>query len=72
MIGASVIVLGWHGMSDPAPETERGLPQPPRFTVDEARGGEIVLLKGWERAVFVFGLSPAVILALILCLAAWR
>jgi len=59
-------------MSDPALETERGLPQPPRFTADETRGGEIVLRKGWERAVFVLGLSLAIILALILCLVAWR
>ncbi|HWD60509.1 MAG TPA: hypothetical protein VG308_19655 [Stellaceae bacterium] len=36
---------------------------------DKARGGDIVLRRGWERAVFIAGLVGAIVLGLVL--AAW-
>ena len=43
--------------------------QPPPYPADKARGGEIILRKSWQRAVFIFGLAtPFVLLVLLLIL----
>jgi hypothetical protein len=40
--------------------------QPPPYPADEARGGEIILRRPWQRAVFIFGLALPIVLALLL------
>jgi hypothetical protein len=40
--------------------------QPSPYPADKARGGEIVLRKPWQRAVFVIGLAVPFILLLLL------
>jgi hypothetical protein len=46
-------------------------PRSPGYSAENARGGEIVLHRPWQRAVFIFGLAaPFVILVLLLLL--WR
>jgi hypothetical protein len=45
--------------------TERGR-APPEYPADKARGGEIILRRKWQRAVFVAGLAGAVVLVLLL------
>ncbi|MGA8401851.1 MAG: hypothetical protein WB697_18325 [Stellaceae bacterium] len=37
----------------------------PRISADQARGGDIVLHRGWERIVFIAGLGGAVVLGLV-------
>ena len=43
-----------------------GPPQPPPYPAEKARGGEIILRRRWQRAVFMAGLIGAVAVALIL------
>jgi hypothetical protein len=41
--------------------------QPPPYPAEEARGGEIILRKPWQRAVFIIGLAtPFILLVLLL------
>jgi hypothetical protein len=40
--------------------------QPPPYPAGKARGGEIVLRRPWQRAVFIFGLALPIVLALLL------
>jgi hypothetical protein len=42
---------------------------PGRYPADKARQGEIILRSRWQRALFIAGLTGAVILALVLTLA---
>lgn len=59
-------------MADPTPERPTD-PQPVQhISAEDARGGEIILRKRWERIVFMAGLVGALVLGLILCFAAWR
>ncbi|HTW50475.1 MAG TPA: hypothetical protein VME45_01100 [Stellaceae bacterium] len=40
---------------------------------DKARGGDIILRRGWERGVFIAGLIGAIVLGVaLLALAYWR
>jgi hypothetical protein len=39
---------------------------PPEYPADKARGGEIILRRKWQRAVFIAGLAGAVVLVLLL------
>jgi len=44
-----------------------GPPQPaPPYPGDKVRGGEIILRKPWQRAVFIVGLAAPVALLLLL------
>jgi hypothetical protein len=47
-----------------------GPAQQPPYPAEKARGGEIVLRRRWQRAVFIGGLVGAVLLVLILRIAA--
>jgi hypothetical protein len=50
-------------MADPEQnEPERGYP------AEKARGGEIILRKRWQRAVFIAGLAGVVILGFVFAL----
>jgi hypothetical protein len=40
--------------------------QPPPYPAERARGGEIILRRPWQRAVFILGLAVPVILLLVL------
>jgi hypothetical protein len=42
--------------------------QPPPYPAEKARGGEIILRKPWQRAVFVAGLVIPVVLFVLLAL----
>ena len=59
-------------MADPAP----GLPPEPNgrqhISADDARGGEIILRKRWERIVFIVGLVAAILFSLVVSLSLWR
>ena len=57
-------------MADPPPETppERA----PHISAEDARGGEIILRKHWERGLFLAGLIAAVLLGLVVCFFVWR
>jgi len=47
--------------------------RPQRIPADKARGGEIILRRGWERGVFIAGLIGAVVLGVVLVAATyWR
>jgi hypothetical protein len=37
-----------------------------RIAADQARGGDVVLRRGWQRGVFIAGLVGAIVLGLIL------
>jgi uncharacterized membrane protein len=37
-----------------------------RIAADQARGGDIVLRRRWERGVFIAGLVAAIVLGLVL------
>lgn len=45
--------------------------QPPVYSGEKVRGGDIVLRKPWERGVFIAGLVGAVIVGLVLAWLAW-
>jgi hypothetical protein len=50
----------------------RTSPSPPVYPADEARGGEIILRRPWQRAVFILGLAaPLILLALLILYRAW-
>jgi hypothetical protein len=50
----------------------RTSPSPPVYPADKARGGEIILRRPWQRAVFILGLAaPLILLALLLLYRAW-
>jgi hypothetical protein len=36
------------------------------YPADKARGGEVILRRGWERAVFIAGLVGAIVLVLVI------
>lgn len=59
-------------MADPAP----GLPPEPKrrqhISAEDARGGEIILRKRWERIVFIAGLVAAILFGLVVSLSLWR
>lgn len=38
----------------------------PHYAAEDVRGGEIIMRKRWERAVFIAGLAGLVILAFLL------
>jgi hypothetical protein len=40
--------------------------QPPPYPADKARGGEVILRRPWQRAVFIFGLALPIVLGLLL------
>ncbi len=46
-----------------------GPPQPAPYPAEKARGGEIILRKPWQRAVFILGLALPMIFLLLLLLA---
>ena len=46
--------------------------EPIHLSAEDARQGENVLPKPWERAVFLAGLIGAILLGLIVLFAAWR
>lgn len=48
---------------EPATATEKDTPT---YSATQARGGEIILRKRWERLVFIAGLVGFVLLAIIL------
>jgi hypothetical protein len=52
---------------------DRTSPSPPVYPADKARGGEILLRRPWQRAVFILGLAaaPLILLALLLLYRAW-
>jgi hypothetical protein len=43
--------------------------EPAPYPSERARGGEIILRRRWQRAVFVAGLAGAVVLAFVLAMA---
>jgi hypothetical protein len=45
-------------------------PERPVYRAEQASGGEIILRKRWQRAVFISGLVGAVLLALLLAILA--
>jgi len=45
-----------------------GPPQPPPYPAEKARGGEIILRRRWQRAVFVLGLALPLVLLLLFVL----
>jgi hypothetical protein len=50
----------------------RTSPSPPVYPADKARGGEIILRRPWQRAVFILGLAaPLILLALLLLYRTW-
>ena len=50
----------------------RTSPSPPVYPADKARGGEIILRRPWQRAVFILGLAvPLILLVLLLLYRAW-
>ena len=52
--------------------TDRTSPSPPVYPADKARGGEIILRRPWQRAVFILGLAaPLILLALLILYRAW-
>jgi hypothetical protein len=51
-------------MQDDRARTSPG--QPPSYSAEKARGGEIILRRPWQRAVFIAGLAIPLILLLIL------
>jgi len=52
--------------------TDRTSPSPPVYPADKARGGEIILRRPWQRAVFILGLAaPLILLVLLLLYRAW-
>ena len=52
--------------------TDRTSPSPPVYPADNARGGEIILRRPWQRAVFILGLAvPLILLVLLLLYRAW-
>jgi hypothetical protein len=56
-------------MADLPPETP---PEPVQhISARDARGGEIVLRKRWERGLFLAGLIAAVLLGLAVCFSLW-
>lgn len=56
-------------MADLPPETP---PEPVQhISAQDARGGEIVLRKRWERGLFLGGLIAAVLLGLAVCFSLW-
>ena len=59
-------------MADPAPDPP---PEPngtQHISSDDARGGEIILRKRWERIVFIGGLAAAILFGLVVGLSLWR
>jgi hypothetical protein len=40
--------------------------QPPPYPAEKARGGEIILRKPWQRALFIIGLAAPAVLLLVL------
>ena len=50
----------------PPPPRPKGEQQP--YPAEKARGGEIILRKRWERAVFALGLAAVFVLALALAI----
>ena len=51
---------------------DRTSPSPPVYPADKARGGEIILRRPWQRAVFILGLAaPLILFALLLLYRAW-
>jgi hypothetical protein len=59
-------------MVDPAPEEPADPPGTQHISAQDARGGEIILRKTWERIVFIAGLAGALIFGLVLAYLAWR
>ena len=47
---------------------DRTSPSPPVYPADKARGGEIILRRPWQRAVFILGLAVPIILIVLLFL----
>jgi len=45
-------------------------PEQPTYSAQEARGGEIILRRRWQRVVFIAGLAGAVVLAFVLAVLA--
>jgi hypothetical protein len=44
-----------------------------RIPADKARGGDIILRRGWERGVFIAGLIGAIVIGAVLAaLTYWR
>lgn len=50
---------------------EDGPDKPIHIDAEDARGGEIILRKRWQRTVFIAGLVGIVVLLLIVRLVAW-
>jgi hypothetical protein len=56
-------------MADLPPEPP---PEPARhISAEDARGGEIILRKRWERGLFLAGLIGALLLGLAVCFSNW-
>lgn len=58
-------------MTEPDEQTSPPPEQPIRIDADDARAGDIVLRKRWERWVFIAGLAGIVVLIAILRFAVW-
>ena len=59
-------------MADPPPD-QRPEPNGTRhISAEDARGGEIILRKRWERPVFIAGLVAAILFGLVVSLSLWR
>jgi len=57
-------------MAEPPSETP---PEPMRhISAEDARGGEVILRRKWERVVFVVGLVAAILLGLVVYALVWR
>jgi hypothetical protein len=58
-------------MADPPPD-QRPEPNGTRhISAEDARGGEIILRKRWERPVFIAGLVAAILFGLVVSLSLW-
>lgn len=58
-------------MADPTHGAEERPAPPIHIDADDARAGDVVLRKRWERWVFIAGLAGMVVLFVILRFVAW-
>jgi hypothetical protein len=54
------------------PDNEHRTSPRPTYPAEKARGGDIILRRPWQRAVFIVGLAaPVILLALLLLWRSW-
>lgn len=54
--------------ADSTPQTGEPAEEPVRIEAEDARAGDIILRKRWERTVFIAGLAGIVILVAVVAL----